>query len=246
MVKFSNYFQVAVVNRSTVITDVQGSQIVAALNVLLPTFCRDWSIIQFSAVYVPKAAVSVPTNVYYVYILDTSDVSGALGYHDLSSDVPYGKVFAKTILSYSGVILYEPTLKLPTVAQAVAHEVFELIIDPRCTVWWMNYNTGLLVAGEVADPVENNVVVVTLSNGVKVGMSDWILPSWQDVQNTTGPYNHLNTLTAPFQVKNGYAMEIKNSKIISVYGNTIKPNKKSHCQLGGRYSIRASNIPNMS
>jgi hypothetical protein len=218
---------------------------VTALNMLLPQFCRDWSINPFTAVYVPKTSTSIPANTYIIYLMDNTDVAGTLAYHDLSSDIPYGKVFAKTVIANGGVLLYEPTLKLPTVAQTLAHEVFELIVDPRCTMWWMNYNTGLLIASEVCDPVENNVVVVTLPNGTKVGMSDWILPSWQDVQNTRGPFNHLNTLTAPFQIKNGYAIQIKNSRITAIYGdNNNKSTVISHSLAGKRSRMRLNSVIN--
>jgi hypothetical protein len=246
MPRFAKYSQIAIVNNSTDVNDADGSNMTAALNNLLPIFCNDWSIPMFTAMYIPKRTKVLPSNMYLIYLLDTSDISGALAYHDLSLDVPYGKVFVKTVLSNNGVILYDSNLNKPTVAQTLAHEVFELIIDPRCNTWWMNYKTGVLVAAEVVDPVELNVVVVTLKNGVKVGMCDWILPSWQDAQNTTGPFNHMNTLTQPFQVKNGYAMVIKNSKVISVYGDTVNPNTNTHCQLGDRASIRALNAPNMS
>jgi len=217
---------------------------VTALNTLLVQFCKDWSLTAFSAVYVPKATTNIPANTYIIYLMDNSDVNGALAYHDLLSDIPYGKVFAKTVIANGGVLLYEPTLKLPTVAQTLAHEVFELIIDPRCNVWWMNYYTGILVAAEVCDPVENNVVVVTLPNGTKVGMSDWILPSWQDAQNTKGPFNHLNTLTAPFQIKNGYTIQIKNSRITAIYGDNNISKRVSHSFTGKRSMMRLNSVIN--
>jgi hypothetical protein len=129
------------------------------------------------------------------------------------------------------------------VAQTLAHEVFELIIDPRCNTWWMNYNTGQLYAAEVCDPIQSNIVAVTLNTGVNAGMSDWILPSWQDVQNTTGPFNHNNTLTMPFEIKNGYALVINNGKVNSVYGNTVNPVTNSHSQTGSRFTTRSKSFP---
>lgn len=239
---FQNYTQIAVLNRSTIISDVDGSNMVAALNVLLPTFCSDWSITPVNAIYLQKASNIRPENVYYIYLMDTSDVSAALAYHDLLSDVPYGKVFAKTVLSNGGAIMYEPTLQKSTVAQALAHEVFELLIDPKCNTWWMNNDTGVLFSSEVSDPVESNVVVVTLPNNVKVGMSDWILPSWSNVQNKIGPFNHLNTVTAPFQIKNGYAIVIRNAKVTNVYGESITPNTNSHSHTGIRHLARVAGM----
>lgn len=235
---------IAVVNKSTIVTDTQGIQMVAALNQLLPKFCNDWKITRFVLTYVARGSKVIPANSYLVYLLDTSDVAGAMAYHDITSAVPYGKVFAKTVLQNGGVMLYEPTLKKSTVAQALAHEVFELIIDPRCNLWWMNYNTGTLFAGEVSDPVQSNVVVVNLSATVKVGLSDWVLPAWQDVQNTTGPFNHLNTLKAPLTIdKYGYALTIKNSTVSTVYGALIQPNQKEAAALST--ASRLAMITNM-
>jgi len=201
MSSFPIYSQIAIINKSTVVSDEDGSNMTAALNELLPIFCKDWSIPIFTAIYFPKETVVFPSNLYLVYLLDTSGVEGSLAYHDLSLDIPYANVFTKSILSNDGVMLYEPTLNKPTVAQTLAHEVFELIIDPRSNTWWMNCNTGQLHAAKVCDPVQSNIVAVTLNTGVNVGMSDWILPSWQDAQNTTGPFNHNNTLTMPFEIK---------------------------------------------
>lgn len=204
MPSFANYTQIAIVNKSTIISDEDGSNMVLALNLLLPKFCSNWGISLFTAVYVAKGVENLPAISYNINLLDDTDSPGTFAYHDISSDVPFANVFAKTVLSENGVILYEPTHKKPTVAQALSHEAFELIIDPRCNLWWMNYYTGQMVPGEVCDPVERNVVVVTLANDVKIGMSDWVLPSWTDAQNTTGPFNHLNTLRKPYEVKNGY------------------------------------------
>jgi len=208
---------------------------------LLPVFCKDWSIPAVTAVYVAKGKVP-PVLAYKIKLLDTTPVKGDLAYHDIISDIPYGNVYAKTVLSYNGVILYEPTLKRPTVAQTLCHEVFELLVDPRCTMWWMNINTGVLYAGEVADPVESNAVVVNVGP-VKVTMSDWILPAWQDVQSKSGPYNHLNTLRTPFAVdKNGYVIYIKNGLANYVFGSNTTPEMKARYQRKGRIPARASTV----
>lgn len=239
---FPRYTQLAIINQTTDISDIDASNMVLALNSLLPIFCSDWFIPLVTTVYIPRNTKALPEKSYFIFLQDTSDVQGALAYHDLSSDIPYGKVFAKTVLENNGVIVYESTLTKSTVAQALSHEAFELLIDPRCNTWWMNLTTGQLVAAEVSDPVENNIVEVTLPSGLKVGMCDWILPSWSDVQNTTGPFNHLNTLTEPFQLKNGYLMVINNSKVITVYGETVNPIVNTHSQLGERSSKRLASV----
>lgn len=220
--------QIAIINSSTVVSDTDGQIIVNALNVLLPQFCKDWSLTPCLATYIAKGKTStIPLK---VLLLDSSDVQGALGYHGLSSDIPYGKCFAKTILQSGGVLLYSTNYRIQTFAQVVSHEVFELLMDPYCNLWWDIGDGKKLIAAETGDPVQGNIVPVTLTippksaltysvttgkfvtanpTTVIVGMSDWILPAWSDPQRKTGPYNHLNTLKGPFSLSpGGYAIKM--------------------------------------
>jgi hypothetical protein len=205
--------KIAVINASSTLSDTNGQYMVDAMNTILPQFCSDWSIPTCTAVYVKKGSTSsTPTKVFF---LDNSDAQSALAYHDLSNGKPYGRVFIQTILQY-GPLLFSSDSTKPTVAQCLAHEVFELLIDPYCNGWWMLPDNYTLYPSEVSDPVQGNIVPVTLSyttttttapirritTTVKVGMSDWILPSWTNPQGTR-PFNHNNTLTAPFQLDSG-------------------------------------------
>lgn len=225
--------QIAIVNVSTCITDVQGQNMTDALNYLLPTFCKDWSLPVCIATYIKLGkTTNIPTK---IVLLDNTDEPSALGYHDLKNNIPYGKVFAKTILLSGGSILYNSNFSVPTVAQALSHEVFELLVNPICNSWWQFSDSGLCPS-EVGDPVEGNIVTVTLSynkppSRVQVGMSDWILPAWKDPQSTKGPYNHLNTLTAPFQLShNGYEIIYTNGIITTVFGERVSQWKKDFVQ----------------
>jgi len=151
-----------------------------------------------------------------VFILDTPDVAGALGYHDISSDVPYGKVFVKIILQSKGSVLSGAL----TVSSVVCHEVMELLVDPLANVWWMGPDYSTLYAAEVGDPVQANTINVTVGS-TSVAMSDYILPAWADPQRSTGPFNKKNTLTGPFKLaKGGYAIVLKNSKAQYVLGES--------------------------
>jgi hypothetical protein len=219
--------QIAVINSSTTLSDTNGQYMVDALNKILPQFCSDWSIPSCTAVYVKKGtSSSIDTKIFF---LENSDSQGALAYHDLSNNKPYGRVFVQTILKY-GPVLFSSDSTKPTVAQCLAHEVFELLIDPYCNGWWMLPDNQTLYPSEVSDPVEGNIVPITLSytttsttfpikqitNTVKVGMSDWILPSWTNPQGKR-PFNHNNTLTAPFQLDTGgyeYVLSGGNTNII--------------------------------
>jgi hypothetical protein len=89
-----------------------------------------------------------------------------------------------------------------------------------------------LYPSEVSDPVQGNIVPITLSytttsttipikqitNTVKVGMSDWILPSWTNPQGKR-PFNHNNTLTVPFQLDaGGYEYVLSGGNTNIIYG----------------------------
>jgi hypothetical protein len=221
--------QIAVINASPVLSDANGQYMVDAMNKLLPQFCSDWSLAMCTAVYVKKGATTtIDTKVFF---LNNSDAQDALAYHDLSSGKPYGRVFVQTILQY-GPVLFSSDSTKPTVAQCLAHEIFELLIDPVCNGWWMLPDYETLYPSEVSDPVQGNIVPVTLTYStvtatipikkitttVKVGLSDWILPSWTNPQGSR-PFNHNNTLSAPFALDNGgYENVLKNGVVTTIFG----------------------------
>ncbi len=194
-------------NQSTVVSDIQVTQMVAALNIGLVDFGKEWSV-SAMAQFVGGKPQSNP-HAYVFTVLDNSDVQGALAYHDEQGNQVDGFVFAHTILLNGGVVLYKDATT-PTVASALAHEVYEALIDPTIGTWWQD-TTGTLWAAEVADPVENNIIVVTLADGTQVGLSDYVLPAWRDNGATNGPFNKTNTLTKPFTIHNGYAVVIRQS-----------------------------------
>ena len=203
-------------NKSTALTTANMSLMISAVNNLLPAFCSTWSVKKYICVAAPS---NKPVgDAMYCAFLDNSDSPGALAYHTEFANVPYGHVFVKTILSYGGTTLYNKNT--PTVAQAFAHEIFEMLVNQNINVWWQQ-NNGILVPAEVCDPVQRNIIPVKVGN-VIVGLSDYIFPAWNDPQSTKGPYNFLNTLSRPFQVaKGGYVVSMKNGVISYVYGESI-------------------------
>jgi hypothetical protein len=217
---------IAIVNASTGLPDEYGALIVTALNRVLPNFCNDWEIKEHTAVYVPMGqTTTIPLK---VFILDIANNQGALLRHDLSSGVPYGKCFIKTLLKY-GVPLYSADFNVPTFAQAVSQEVFDLLVDPLCNSWSHVGDKQSMFAYETCSPVQGSPIVVdilliparriyntvthkydtTPAVVAKVGLSDWVLPAWFDFQNVKGPFNHLNTLKQSFTVDRlGYAIQM--------------------------------------
>jgi len=216
---------VALINSSTCISDLAGQLMVSAVNRILPIFCKDWGLAPHSVTYFPKG---VTTNIpLKVFILDSSYSSDQLGSHGVSYTSPHGKCFAKSILANGGAVLYSSENMTPTVSQCVSHQIFELIIDPFSNMWLDSGDDKLLYAKEVCDPVEGNIVAVTVSQPASkvpvfprlkknqevfhtVSLCDWILPAWTDRDNIEGPYNHTETLARPFSIdKFGYAIVMK-------------------------------------
>ena len=209
-------------NKSTILTNSDMMIMITAINTLLPAFCAAWApqAKPYICQAAPTSMKSVPS--FYCVFMDTSDQAGALAYHTETSNVPYGKVFVKTILSYGGGIQMGKTSSAPTVAQAFSHEIFELIANQNVNVWWQ-LSSGSLVPAEVCDPVQSNIIPVKIGT-VTVGLSDYILPVWSDPQATKGPYNYLNTLTKPFQLANGgYAILMKGGALNYVKGASVTP-----------------------
>lgn len=248
-----NKMSIAIINVSTVLSDSDGIMITKGLNIILPQFCKDWDLPLYTASYIPKGK---STNISLkVYVLDTADIQGALGYHDISNNRPYGKCFIKTLLQNGGTMLYSINSRIPTFAQVISHEVFELLVDPIANSWWDTGDGQTLYASEVCDPVQGNVVIVnviiapsitTYSSALKknivtpaitqnIGLSDWILPAWSQAQNSSGPFNHLNTLKKPFTLdKGGYGIIIRNSNQGQVFAvlcgsEVTEEQKRKYC-----------------
>ena len=189
-----------------------------AINTMLPAFCKSWSLKEYTCIAAPSTTKVGSTGMYCVF-LDTSTAAGTLAFHTENANIPYGEVFVKTVLQYGGSILMGTNNTAPTVAQAFAHEIFEMLVNPNINVWWQVSNSTLAPA-EVCDPVQGNIVPIKVGS-VTVGMSDYILPEWNDPQSKKGPYNFLNTLISPFQMsKGGYLVSMKTGNISYVFGET--------------------------
>src|SRR5260221_12102218 len=92
--------KIAVINASTVLTDDQVKAAVPALQMQVQRdFAPAWGT-DADLTFVPKGTQPGP-GAWWLVILDNSDVAGALGYHDVTSEgLPLGKVFAATDKQY--------------------------------------------------------------------------------------------------------------------------------------------------
>lgn len=218
-------------NKSTKISAQQFSQMLLALSIYTSNVTSDWGLSPVNIVSVPNASLSSPAN-NTIFLFDNTDQAGALGYHYEYKGLAIGEVFAKTILDYAGstAILYKNTTS-PTVSSVLCHEVFEMIGNQFANRWWMD-NYGTLWAAELCDPVQNNIYTVTIAGGVKVAMSDYILPLWSipDATHSMGNFNKMNTLTAPFTIKNGYGITLEGEYLVIKYGDGFPDELKSRAE----------------
>lgn len=217
--------RIYVSNQSKVVSNTQVQQMITAMNILLTSLYTDWGLSPIQ-MFQSFTKPSDPLQNYTIFIFDDTDSPGALGYHFDVSGLAIGKVFAKTILNYGGVVLYRNATTM-TVAQCLCHEAFEMIGNPNVNKWMLD-NSGTFWAAELCDAVQNNIYVITLPGNIKVGLSDYLLPSWFNTDMRVGPYNKMNTLRAPFTLdRYGYSILIRNNRVTQIYGMSYPESKKN-------------------
>lgn len=162
---------IAILNESTVLADDQVASIASALQTQVSRdFAPAWGI-DAQLTFVPKGQPS-PAGVWPLAVLDDSDQAGALGYHEVQSDLPYGLAFARSDI--------EDGLQ-PSVT--ISHELLEMLVDP----WIFSVvllekaggtvfgNGAVMLAEEVCDAVEADNYGYAI-DGVLV--SDFVTPAW--------------------------------------------------------------------
>ena len=181
--------QVAVLNRSTVIADAEAKQIVSALQQQLDRdFAPAWGI---SAVlsFVPSTSTTGWKGKWNLTLLDSSDVAGALGYHDLTPDgLPLAKVFAK-----------DDQASGSSVSVTTSHELLEMLLDPFINLA-AQAPDGKFYAMEACDPVEADALGYSIGH---VQVSDFILPGYFGDLPASAPYDFRKHLTKPLSITPG-------------------------------------------
>lgn len=174
---------IVLVNRSTVLTD-------AAIQAVIPAFqaqvTEDWlphwpgrsATVHFAALL-----GSVPAGMWPLYILDTTDVPGAGGYHDDDTGTPQGKVFAGDAMQYGEAWTVDAT-----------HELLEMLGDPDTnTIIPLPHQLHCLQ--EVCDAVEADQYGYTKPRWPEVLLSDFCYPAY--FTGGHGPFDAMRHLTKP-------------------------------------------------
>lgn len=212
------------------LADADASRIVAALNLQVPHLTGFW----------PAAAVThellatgttppagTPTLVK-AYFLPNSDVADALGYHDVDPQGdPYIRVFTEPILTNGGT----PLTGSLSISACASHEGCEEAVDPSCSAT-ATAPDGKVWALEDCDPVENDSYDVTLPDGTRVAVSDFVTPAFFGQQTASGQsadqYDYMSVLKAPFTLAPGGYAIVDNQQVFGeTYPEWRKDTKKS-------------------
>lgn len=168
--------------------------------------------LDFSPVWGGSAVIDQAIGGWPVYLLDVSDVSNALGYHDVDTQgKPYAKVFIQTS-KQAGVPW-----------QAVAsHEVLEVLADSNANTTDLGID-GCQWYQEVGDPVEDKSYT-----RLGITLSDFVTPAWFTIGGVA-PFDFLRILTAPFTITaGGYAVEVCNGQAKTLGGATAQSVDKGY------------------
>jgi hypothetical protein len=184
---------VAVINRSTVVTDDQASALVKVLQKQVDNdFAPIWGC-PANLTFVPLGKPA-DLRAWWLTILDDSDQAGDLGYHDLTpAGLPLGKAFAKSDMEYK-----------TSWTVTVSHELLEMLADPNInlTVFDQGPIGARLYAYEVCDACEDDQFGYMIDDTL---VSDFVYPSWFEsfrVQGTT-VFDAKQHINAPFQLLTG-------------------------------------------
>lgn len=184
------------INASTEASDQMIKWLTAALQKQVSRdFAPIWGI-DAKLFFVPKGGVTNPSHWQLVF-LDSSDVAGALGYHDLTATgLPLGKVFIRTT-----------ELAGDAWSVTASHELLEMLGDPyvdSAVILLNSDGSGLGYAYEVGDPVEADNLGYVIND---FKMSDFVTPEWFNPPTlaTNPKFDFMGHVSRPLQIlKGGY------------------------------------------
>lgn len=162
-----------------------------------------------------------PAGASTLAIFEDAEQAGYLGYHDETPEgLPYGRVFAHTILSNGGTIMESNN----SLSATLSHELLEIVGDPSCN-WWADNVDGYSYAMELCDACENDAYVI---DGVHV--SDFVTPAFFDPHAPAGSrLDYLHKLTRPFTMtKGGYQIRRRaDGQVTNIFGSEFPAWKRA-------------------
>lgn len=210
----------SIVNQSTITSELTldvNAKIAAAIQRQLSEHVASlWQAGAMSC-EVAETLDNVPTNNCPIVLLNDSDQAGALGYHATTPDGrPYARVFVAPIMVNGGT-LFEGN---NCISATISHEAAESSADPYA-LWWCDMPDGTQDALELCDRVESDVYAI---DGISV--SNFLAP--RAFSQGPGPYDFMNLLTSPFEIRpGGYAIRRNNGVVTTPFGAEYPSWKKS-------------------
>ena len=210
-----------------IITVVNRSSLMSSTDVALAVRAAAWQLRYQAApawgknpipVVFSPTEQSAPPGSWVIGVFDDSDQAGTLGWHDLGQgDIVYGRVFVRPVLTHGGNALTAPL----SVASVLTHEVLETFVDPYCNLY-ADADGTRSIAVEIGDPVEGDSYVIPVG-GVAVQVSNFVYPRWFDPTATTGPFDLMGKLHAPFSMTpGGYLIVMKDGAVSQVFGERFE------------------------
>jgi hypothetical protein len=186
---------IAVLNASTLVSHEEALAATAAMQVQVHRdFAPAWNIDADLAVVKPGAPP--PADAWWAVILDNSDLGGALGYHDLTTQgLPMGKVFAGTAKQAGQVW-----------STLFSHEILEMLADPYiCLTALAPTASGwLFYAYENCDACQSDDYGYLIGDQL---VSDFLYPAWFDARQIGARMDHGQHIGRPFEtLPGGYNM----------------------------------------
>jgi hypothetical protein len=217
---------IALVNESTCWKDADIASFLPVLQIgITRDFAPIWNADADLIFYVDRTARLRP-DAWPVIIRDTSDVRGALGYHEKRSNgLPIGYCFAGDDLKYNE----DPRTTLD-------HEIKEMLADPYCTAIRSAIYAGqrVLTLCETCDAVEEGSYLV---NGQP--LSNFVTPAFFDTDypHAAGTrFDFCGQLSAPMTIAKGGYLSVQplgSGEWQQVYGENV-PERKKELPVGSR------------
>lgn len=184
-----------IINKSSVLTDQEIQSWIPGLNKYVH-IVREWWPRPAHLVWCDRS--QEPLEAWKLIFADSSDIAGALGYHDYTpGHRPISYVFAADDLRYG----YNPQV-------TAAHEIAEMIADPWISESFQVYDDQFY-AKEICDPCEadDQGFQISTPGFPTITVSDFVYPMWF-IPGASGKFDHQGLIKAPLQLLSGGYMNV--------------------------------------
>lgn len=193
--------KISIVNQSTLFKDADLPVLANALQFQVLSHFYPIHGISARIYYTPTGKNPSPDH-WVLALLDDSSQANALGFHDISPDgSPLGKVFVRTTLAANEIV-----------STTASHELLEMILNPDVNLLAefddAQGNASRIYFREACDAVEEDQYTIIIPTGwagagAEVVVSNFVTPAFFESFRTTGPFDYLGLLGAPFALSPG-------------------------------------------